>query len=59
MLVMHEDGFRVPPLVPPLECGSHCAYQLNMIGKVAGEADLTVEESGSTTYQCGQTYQCK
>ena len=59
MLVLHEDGFRVPPVVPPLDCGSSCAYQLNMVGRVAGEDDLTVEESNPTTYQCGEVYHCK
>ena len=59
MLVLHEDGFRVPPVVPPLDCGSSCAYQLNMMGRVAGEDDLTVEESNPTTYQCGEVYHCK
>ena len=55
MLVIHEDGFRTPPVVPPLDCGSSCAYQLNMVGRV----DLTVEESNPTTYQCGEVYHCK
>ena len=59
MLVIHEDGFRTPPVVPPLDCGSSCAYQLNMMGRVAGEDDLTVEESNPTTYQCGEVYHCK
>ena len=59
MLVIHEDGFGVPPVVPPLDCGSSCAYQLNMVGRVAGEDDLTVEESNPTTYQCGEVYHCK
>ena len=58
MLVMHA-GFS-GRIVPPNNCGSPCQYQLSMIGRVSGEADLnTVEERNSTTYQCGQIYHCK
>ena len=61
MLVMHERNvFGTITVVPPTTCGSPCQYQLSMIGRVSGEADLnTVEERNSTTYQCGQIYQCK
>lgn len=42
-------------LVPPEDCGSSCLYQLNMVGRVAGE----VEEINATTYQYGELYYCK
>ena len=42
-----------------MDCGSSCPYQLRMVGRVVGENNLTVEEEGSTTYQCGEVYQCK
>ena len=57
MLVMHSNfGGQI---VPPIECGSSCQYQLRMVGRVMGENSLTVEEIDSTTYQCGEVYQCK
>ena len=56
MLVMHTDFLG--QIVPPMECGSSCQYQLRMVGRV-GENSFTVEEFDSTTYQCGEVYQCK
>ena len=60
MLVMHERNvFGTITVVPPVDCGSSCQYQLSMVGRVAGEDNLTVEESNPTTYQCGEVYYCK
>ena len=57
MLVMHNNfGGQV---VSPTSCGSPCQYQLRMMGRVAGENNLTVEEEDPTTYQCGEVYKCK
>ena len=57
MLVMHTDFLG--QIVRPGECSSPCQYQLRMVGKVVGENNLTVEEFDSTTYRCGEVYQCK
>ena len=57
MLVIHA-GFT-GQIVSPIECGSPCQFQLRMVGRVVVENNLTVEEEGSTTYQCGEVYQCK
>ena len=57
MLVMHNNFLG--QIVPPMECGSSCQYQLRMVGRVVGENNLAVEEFDSTTYQCGEVYQCK
>ena len=57
MLVMHTNFLG--QIVPPLTCGSPCPYLLRMVGRVVGGNNLTVEEEGSTTYQCGEVYQCK
>jgi len=57
MLVMHERNvFGTITVVDPVDCGSSCPYQLSMVGRVAGEDNLTVEESNPTTYQCGEVY---
>ena len=57
MEVMHTNFLG--QTVSPTTCGSSCSYQLRMVGRVVGENNLTVEEEGSTTYQCGEVYQCK
>ena len=57
MAVMHTNFLGVT--VPHMACGSSCQFQLRMVGRVVGENNLTVEEEGSTTYQCGEVYQCK
>ena len=60
MLVMHERNvFGTITVVSPEDCGSSCPYQLSMVGRVAGEDNLTVEESNPMTYQCGEVYYCK
>ena len=60
MLVMHERNvFGTITVVPPVDCGSSCPYQLSMVGRVVGEDNLTAEESNATTYQCGEVYYCK
>ena len=62
MLVMHERNvFGMITVVSPSDCHSlmPCPYQLSMMGRVAGEDNLTVEESNPTTYQCGEVYYCK
>jgi len=60
MLVMHERNvFGTITVVLPVDCGDSCQYQLSMVGRVAGEDNLTVEESNPTTYQCGEVYYCK
>ena len=56
-LVMHTNF--IGQTVPPTTCGSSCWYQLRIVGKVVEENSLTVEEFNSTTYQCGEVYQCK
>ena len=58
MLVIHINGFT-GQAAPHMACGSSCPYQLRMVGRVLGENNLRVEEEGSTTYQCGEVYQCK
>ena len=57
MAVMHSNFLG--RTVSPTTCGSSCQYQLRMVGRVVGENNLTVEEEDSTTYQCGEVYQCK
>ena len=57
MLVMHTDFLG--QVVPPTTCGSSCQFQLRVVGKVVGENNLAIEEIDSTTYQCGEVYQCK
>ena len=57
MMVMHTNFLG--QIVSPTTCGSPCQYQLRMVGRVVGENNLTVEEDGSITYQCGEVYQCK
>ena len=57
MAVMHANFLQ--QIVSPIECGSPCQFQLRMVGRVVGENNLTVEEEDSTTYQCGEVYQCK
>ena len=61
MQVMHTNFLGAT--VSPTTCGSPCQYELKMVGRmmgrVVGENNLTVEEEGSTTYQCGEVYQCK
>ena len=60
MLVVHERNvFGGVTIVAPVDCGSSCQFQLSMVGRVAGEDNLTVEESNPTTYQCGEVYYCK
>jgi len=60
MLVMHERNvFGTITVVDPVDCGSSCSYQLSMVGRVAGEDNLTVEESNPMAYQCGKVYYCK
>jgi len=57
MLVMHERNvFGTITVVDPVNCDSSCPYQLSMVGRMVGEDNLTVEESNSTTYQCGEVY---
>jgi len=57
MLVIHERNvFGTITVVPPADCGSSCPYQLSMVGRVAEEDNLTVEESNPMTYQCGEVY---
>ena len=57
MLVKHTNFLG--QVVSPMSCDSPCPYQLRMVGRVVGENNLTVEEENSTTYQCGEVYQCK
>ena len=61
MLVIHENGSAPVDVrvVPPVDCGSSCDYQLSVVGRVAGEDNLTVVESDPGSYLCGETYQCK
>ena len=57
MLVMHTNFLG--QIVPPINCGSSCQYELKMVGRVVGENNLTVEEENSTTCQYGEVYKCK
>ena len=58
MLVVHNNTFS-RQIEPPMDCGSPCHYQLSVVGRVAAENNLNLMESNSTTYLCGEIYQCK
>lgn len=58
MLVVHYDIFS-GQIEPPMTCGSPCHYHLSVVGRVAAENHLNLMESNSTTYLCGEIYQCK
>lgn len=58
MLVVHCDTFS-GQIEPPMDCGSPCHYQLSVVGRVVAENNLNLMESNSTTYLCGEIYQCK
>ena len=55
MLVMHINGFT-GQVVPPMECGDPCPFELRMVRRVNAENRSTPME---TTYQFGETYHCK
>ena len=54
MLVMHTDFLG--QIVPPMECGNPCQYNLSVVEKVNASE---LEEGTPTTYQPGGTYLCK
>ena len=54
MLVMHR-GFN-GQVVPPMECGNTCPFELRMVGRVNAENRSNPME---TTYQFGEIYHCK
>lgn len=58
MLVAHYDTSS-GQIEPPMDCGSPCHYQLSVVGRVDAENNLDLMESNSTTYLCGEIYQCE
>ena len=54
MLAMHTNF--IGQVVSPTECGNTCPFELRMVGRVNAENRSTPME---TTYQFGETYNCK